>query len=153
MFLSDFSIKRPVATVVLIISLMALGLLALSKLRVNQIPDVEQPVLTVSINYPGASPDTVEREVINRIEKSLQGISGVDQVRSTAREGNAQLVLIFNFNKNMILRPSPSCSWRCQPRTKATRRFPGWQKINWLTNFAALRVWPWSVSMVRYAVN
>ena len=43
MFLSDFSIKRPVATVVLIIALMALGLLALSKLRVNQIPDVEQP--------------------------------------------------------------------------------------------------------------
>ena len=102
MFLSDFSIKRPVATVVLIISLMCLGLLALSKLRVNQIPDVEQPILTVSINYPGASPDTVEREVINRIEKSLQGISGVDQVRSTAREGNAQLVLVFNFNKNMI---------------------------------------------------
>ena len=102
MFLSDFSIKRPVAMVVIIIALMCLGLLALSKLRVNQIPDVEQPVLTVSINYPGASPDTVEREIINRIEKSLQGISGVDQTRSTASEGNARLVLIFNFDRNMI---------------------------------------------------
>ena len=56
MFLSNFSIKRPVATVVIIISLMALGLLALKKLRVNQIPDVEQPVLLVNISYPGASP-------------------------------------------------------------------------------------------------
>ncbi len=102
MFLSDFSIKRPVATVVLIIALMALGLLALSKLRVNQIPDVEQPILVVSITYPGASPETVEREVINRIEKALQGISGVDRVQATAAEGNASLVMFFNFNKNMI---------------------------------------------------
>ena len=102
MFLSEFSIKRPVATVVIIIALMALGLLALSKLRVNQIPDVEQPVLTIGITYPGASPDTVERELINRIEKSLQGIAGVDRVQSTASEGYARLVLIFNFDKNMI---------------------------------------------------
>ncbi|MES2958103.1 MAG: efflux RND transporter permease subunit [Pseudomonadota bacterium] len=102
MFLSDFSIKRPVATVVIIIALMGLGLLALTKLRVNQIPDVEQPLLVVNVPYPGASPDTVEREVINRIEKSLQTISGVDQVRATASEGNARVLMIFNFDKNMI---------------------------------------------------
>ncbi len=102
MFLSEFSIKRPVAMVVIILALMALGLLALSKLRVNQFPDIDQPVLTVNIPYPGASPDTVEREVVNRIEKALQGISGVDRVQSTASEGLARLVLIFNFNKNMI---------------------------------------------------
>jgi HAE1 family hydrophobic/amphiphilic exporter-1 len=102
MFLSEFSIKRPVATVVLILALMGFGLMALAKLRVNQIPDVEQPVLVVTINYPGASPDSVEREVLNRIEKSLQTISGVDQTRGTAKEGSAQIVLIFNFNKNMV---------------------------------------------------
>ncbi len=102
MFLSEFSIKRPVAMVVIILALMALGLLALSKLRVNQFPDIDQPVLTVNIPYPGASPDTVEREVVNRIEKAMQGISGVDRVQSTASEGLARLVLIFNFNKNMI---------------------------------------------------
>ena len=102
MFLSDFSIKRPVAMIVIIIGLMALGLLALSKLRVNQIPDVEQPVLVVNIAYPGASPETTEREVVNRIEKALQGIAGVDEVRATASEGNARLVLIFNFDKNMV---------------------------------------------------
>jgi HAE1 family hydrophobic/amphiphilic exporter-1 len=102
MILSEFSITRPVATVVVIIALMATGLMALSRLRVNQIPDVEQPVLVVNIAYPGASPETVEREVINRIEKALQGISGVDRISSTASEGNARLVLFFNFDKNMI---------------------------------------------------
>ncbi|GAB4036984.1 MAG: hypothetical protein Fur0014_04260 [Rubrivivax sp.] len=103
MILSEFSIKRPIAMVVIIIGLMALGLLALSKLRVNQIPDVEQPVLVVTIPYPGASPETVEREVINRVEKALLGISGVDQLRSTSSEGQGQLVIVFDFDKDMVI--------------------------------------------------
>ncbi len=102
MFLSDFSIKRPVTTVVVIIMLMCLGLLALKNLRVNQIPDVEQPVMVVNIPYPGASPETVEREIINRVEKSLQSISQVYQIRSTASESSARIVIIFNFKKNMV---------------------------------------------------
>jgi len=102
MFLSNFSVKKPVATIVIIISLMCLGLLALKKLRVNQIPDVEQPLMVVNIAYPGASPETAEREIINRIEKSLLSINGVSEVRSTASEGNAQFFMVFNFNKNMI---------------------------------------------------
>jgi hydrophobic/amphiphilic exporter-1 (mainly G- bacteria), HAE1 family len=102
MFLSDFSIKRPVAMIVIIISLMAIGLLALQKLRVNQLPDVEPPILIISIPYPGASPETVEREVINRIEKSLQSISGVEHINSDANEGSATIRITFSFSKNMI---------------------------------------------------
>lgn len=102
MFLSDFSIRRPVAMAVIIIALMFLGLLALKNLRVNEIPDVEQPVLVINMPYPGASPETVEREIVNRVEKSLQSISGVYQIRSTASESNATIVILFNFRKNMI---------------------------------------------------
>ncbi len=102
MFLSDFSIRRPVAMTVIIIALMFLGLLALKNLRVNESPDVEQPVLVINMPYPGASPETVEREIINRVEKSLQSISGVYQIRSTASESNATIVILFNFRKNMI---------------------------------------------------
>ncbi len=101
MLLSDFSIKRPVSTVVIIIALMCLGLVALKKLRVNQIPDVEQPVMVVTIPYPGASPETVEREIINRVEKALQSIPQVYEIRSTSSESTAQIVIIFNFKKNM----------------------------------------------------
>jgi hydrophobe/amphiphile efflux-1 (HAE1) family protein len=101
MLLSDFSIKRPVSTVVIIIALMCLGLLALKKLKVNQIPDVEQPVMVVAIPYPGASPETVEREIINRVEKALQSIPQVYQIRSTSAESAATIVIIFNFKKNM----------------------------------------------------
>ena len=102
MFLSDFSIKRPIATIVLIIAMMCMGLLALSKLRVNQNPDVEVPFIIVNIPYPGASPDTVEREVVNRIEKSFQSIAGVTEINASANEGNANFFIQFGFNKNLI---------------------------------------------------
>jgi multidrug efflux pump subunit AcrB len=102
MFLSDFSIKRPVATIVLILAMMCLGLLALKKLRVNQNPDVEVPFILVTIPYPGASPETAEREVVNRLEKSMQSISGVTKVNSSSYEGGAQIFMEFNFKRNLI---------------------------------------------------
>ncbi len=101
MLLSNFSIKQPVTTVAIIIVLMCLGLLALKNLRVNQIPDVEQPVMVVSFPYPGASPEAVERDIINRVEKSLQSIPQVYELQSTAQDGNGQFVIIFDFKKNM----------------------------------------------------
>jgi HAE1 family hydrophobic/amphiphilic exporter-1 len=101
MFLSNFSIRQPVTTVAMIIVLMCLGLLAYKNLRVNRVPDVQQPLLVVTVPYPGASPETVEREIINRIEKSLQSIPRVYEIRSTASEGQAQIIVLFNFNKNM----------------------------------------------------
>jgi hydrophobe/amphiphile efflux-1 (HAE1) family protein len=102
MFLSNFSIKKPIATVVLIIGMMCLGLLALNKLRVNQNPDVEIPIIVVSIPYPGASPETTEREIINRLEKPMQSITGVTEVDSYANEGSATIVLRFDFKRNLI---------------------------------------------------
>ncbi|WP_338848148.1 efflux RND transporter permease subunit [Massilia sp. W12] len=102
MFLSDFSIRRPVATLVLIITLMFLGLLALKKLRVNQIPDVQQPIIAVEIAYPGASPEAVEREILNRLEKTLQSVPGVNKIESAALDSSAEFVIFFNYSKNMV---------------------------------------------------
>jgi HAE1 family hydrophobic/amphiphilic exporter-1 len=102
MFLSDFSIKRPIATIVLIVAMMCLGMLALKKLRVNQNPDVEVPFIIVSVPYPGASPDTVEREIVNRLEKPLLAISGVTKLESAANESSAQIFIEFSFKKNLI---------------------------------------------------
>jgi hydrophobic/amphiphilic exporter-1 (mainly G- bacteria), HAE1 family len=102
MFLSNFSIKQPVTTVAIVIVLMCLGMLAIKNLRVNPLPDVQQPVLVVQIPYPGASPETVEREIINRVEKSLQSIPQVYEIRSTANEGSAQIVIIFNYKKDLV---------------------------------------------------
>jgi hydrophobe/amphiphile efflux-1 (HAE1) family protein len=102
MFLSNFSVKKPIATIVLILMMMCLGLLALKKLRVNESPDVEMPAIMLMIPYPGASPETVEREIINRLEKSMQSIPGVHEMNSTANEGSAQFWIQFEFKRNII---------------------------------------------------
>jgi hydrophobe/amphiphile efflux-1 (HAE1) family protein len=102
MFLSNFSVKKPTATVVLILFMVCLGLLALSKLRVNQNPDVEVPFILVNVPYPGASPETVEREIVNRLEKSMQSIPGVTEVNGSADEGMATIFMQFDFKRNLI---------------------------------------------------
>jgi len=102
MFLSNFSVKKPVATIVLIVAMMVVGLYALSKLRVNNEPDVQIPILVVTVPYPGASPETSEREIVNRLEKQMQAISGVTEARAYANEGSATVVLQFDFKRNLI---------------------------------------------------
>ncbi len=102
MFLSNFSVKKPVATIVMIVAMMAMGLLALSKLKVNQNPDVEVPVIVVDIPYPGASPETAEREITNRIEKQMLAIQGVTEVNSNSYEGGASIWMEFDFDRNLI---------------------------------------------------
>ncbi len=102
MFLSDFSIKRPIVTVVLTLGLMAVGWMALGKLRVNERPDIAPPILQVSIPYPGASPETVEREIVDRLEKAMRGIPGVHDMRVWASEGSGWFRIEFEFDKNLI---------------------------------------------------
>jgi len=102
MFLSNFSVKKPVATIVLIIAMMCMGLYALTKLRVNNEPDVQIPILVVTVPYPGASPETSEREIVNRLEKQMQAVSGVTEARAYANEGSATIVLQFDFKRNLI---------------------------------------------------
>jgi HAE1 family hydrophobic/amphiphilic exporter-1 len=65
MFISDFAIKRPLITVVAMVSLVIFGLFALMKLKTDEFPDVAPPWLTVGVIYPGASPEIVEKEVLD----------------------------------------------------------------------------------------
>lgn len=102
MFLSEFSIKRPVVTVVMTLALMVFGYFALTQLRTNQTPDVQPPVLVMTIPYPGASPETVELEVLNRLEDALARIAGIRNIRSFARDSMGTIVVIFEFEKNLI---------------------------------------------------
>lgn len=101
MFLSDFSIKRPLVVVVVTITLMLFGYFALTKLKTNQFPDVQPPVLVVNVPYPGASPETVEREILNRVEDSMSTIQGIRDIRSYARDSSATIVVVFEFDKDL----------------------------------------------------
>ena len=97
MFLSDLSIKRPVVATVMMLTLVTLGVFSWRRLPVDMMPDVEIPVLSIITEYPGASPETVEREVSRKIEEAVNPISGVKNVNSISREGLSSVIVEFNL--------------------------------------------------------
>ena len=101
MIISDFAIRRPIVTTVLMLALGVFGIFALALLQTDEFPDVQNPVVVVSVPYPGASPESVEREVIDRIEEGIAGISGVDKIQSNALDGYGVIITFFQFEKDL----------------------------------------------------
>src|SRR3954464_2218449 len=101
MFISDFAIKRPLVTVVAMVSLVIFGIFALMKLKTDEFPDVAPPWLTVAVIYPGASPEGVEKEVLDPIEEQVASIAGVKRIMSKAYDGYALLMIEFQFDKDL----------------------------------------------------
>ncbi len=101
MFISDFAIKRPLITVVAMLTLVGFGLVALTQLQTDEFPEVQPPIVLTTIIYPGASPEQVEREVLEPIEEAIQSISGVKSINGEARDGFAQVVTQFVYSKDL----------------------------------------------------
>ena len=101
MFLSDFAIRRPVVTTVSMLALVVFGIFALLSLDTDEFPEVNPPFIFVSVPYPGASPDVVEREVVEPIEEAVAGISGVDRVTSQSLDGFGSVLVEFVFEKDV----------------------------------------------------
>src|SRR6478672_2747171 len=101
MFISDFAIKKPLITVVSMVTLVVFGLFALLKLKTDEFPDVAPPVVTIGIPYPGASPDGVEKEILDPIEEQISSISGVKHVNGSAYDGFGFIFVEFEFGKDL----------------------------------------------------
>ena len=97
MFLSNLSIKRPIFASVMMLALVTLGAFSYRRLAIDMFPDVEIPVLTIVTTYPGASPETVEREVSKRIEEAVNPIAGVKHVLSMSRESVSTVIVEFRL--------------------------------------------------------
>jgi HAE1 family hydrophobic/amphiphilic exporter-1 len=102
MFISDFAIKKPLITVVCMVTLVVFGLFALFKLKTDEFPDVAPPVVTVGIPYPGASPEGVEKEILDPIEEQISSISGVKHVYGKAYDGYGFIMVEFQFGKDLM---------------------------------------------------
>lgn len=101
MVISDFAIKRPLLTVVAMLALAGFGLVALTQLQTDEFPEVQPPVVMTTVIYPGASPEQVEREVLEPIEEAIQSIAGVKSINGEARDGFAMIVTQFVFSKDL----------------------------------------------------
>ncbi|MFG0381030.1 efflux RND transporter permease subunit [Pseudomonas sp. zbq_18] len=97
MTLSDICIRRPVFATVLSLIIVLLGLLAYERLAVREYPNIDVPIVTVNVMYPGASPEIMESQVAQPVEDVLSGIEGLDFVSSISRSESTQITAQFRL--------------------------------------------------------
>jgi HAE1 family hydrophobic/amphiphilic exporter-1 len=97
MFLSNLSIKQPVLATMMMVALAVLGIVSYRQLKVDQFPNVDFPMVTITTRYPGASPETIERDVTRKIEEAVNTLEGVKHIESSSQESLSNIMVTFNL--------------------------------------------------------
>ncbi|KQT42825.1 nodulation protein NolG [Devosia sp. Leaf420] len=100
MFLTRISVNHPVFATMIMVAIVVFGFYSYQRLPIEQMPDVDFPVVAVVVSYPGASPEAVEADIIEPIEDAVNTIAGLDTIQSTAQSGQAMVLMIFNLEEN-----------------------------------------------------
>jgi len=103
MTLPEIAVKRPIATLMMLLSLLVLGTIALMRLELAFMPEAEQKRLFVVVNYPNASPKAIERMIVRPLEESLASINGMSHMWSNSDHRGARVNMNFDFDTNMDL--------------------------------------------------
>lgn len=101
MKLSDISIKRPVFAVVVSLLLVVLGLMSFMRLTLRELPNIDPPIVSVDVTYPGASAAVVETRITQILEDALSGIEGIRTIQSQSRNGRADVTIEFNLSRDI----------------------------------------------------
>lgn len=101
MMISDLAVKRPVLAAVASLLLIALGLIAFTRLPLRELPDVDRPIVSVSTSYRGAAAEVVETQITQVIEDQLSGIEGVDFISSNSRDGRSSITIEFALGRDL----------------------------------------------------
>lgn len=101
MVISDVSVKRPVFASVISLLLIAFGLVAFERLSLREYPDIDPPVVTVEVNYPGAPANVVETRVTEIIEERISGIEGIEFIESSSSDGESNVTIEFSINRDI----------------------------------------------------
>ena len=98
MKLTRIAVDNPVFATMMMVALLVLGLFSYRQLGVDQFPNVDLPVVVVTTNYPGASPETVESEISRKIEESVNAIAGLKTLTSRSFEGQSIVIAEFELS-------------------------------------------------------
>ncbi|MBI4818504.1 MAG: efflux RND transporter permease subunit [Deltaproteobacteria bacterium] len=101
LWLAELCVRRPVLASVLSLVILVVGSVFYTKLGVDQFPKIDFPAVVILTALPGSSPEDVEREITEKIEGSVNTISGIDELRSSSSEGLSQVVIQFLLEKNI----------------------------------------------------
>ena len=94
----EFCIRRPVFSTVLSLILVLLGIVSYNRLTVREYPNVDEPTVSVTTTYPGASATIIESQVTQVLEGSIAGIEGIDVLESTSRAESSRITVRFRLN-------------------------------------------------------
>ncbi len=100
MQLPEIAIRRPVFATVLSLLVLLIGAVSFTKLPVREYPKIDEPVVTVTVRYAGASAEVVESQVAKPLEDSIAGIDAVDVITSISRAEQAQITVRFRLEKD-----------------------------------------------------
>ena len=100
-WLAEISVKRPVFASVLVLSLTVVGVFAYFRLGVDLFPKVDFPMITVTTRQSGAAPEEIETEITDKIERAVNTIAGIDELRSVSTEGVSQVFIVFKLEKSV----------------------------------------------------
>ena len=103
MNITDICLRRPVFAWMLMFGTILFGIIAISRIGVSQFPDVNNPTVTVSVSWPGASPEDVETGIVNPIEDVLAQVSGVLEITSQSKHNSARVTATFDIDRNIDL--------------------------------------------------
>ena len=101
MWITKISINQPVFATMVMVALLVLGVVSYQRLPVEQMPDVSNPTISLQVDYPGASPEALENDVIKPIENQVNSVDGVKRVYATMREGTAFMQIEFRLETNV----------------------------------------------------
>ncbi|MGE3347810.1 MAG: efflux RND transporter permease subunit [Ramlibacter sp.] len=97
MWFTRVSLKNPVFATMVMLAIVVLGLFSYQRLKVDQFPNIDFPVVVVTAEYPGASPEIVESEVTKKIEEGVNSIAGINALTSRSYEGQAVVIIEFQL--------------------------------------------------------
>jgi HAE1 family hydrophobic/amphiphilic exporter-1 len=97
MKLSQFSISRPLATMMIIVGMIFIGFVSLRGLPIDLFPKIDFPLVTVQVPYPGAAPGEVENEITKKVEDALAALTDVKKITAYSREGVSLVVVEFKY--------------------------------------------------------
>ncbi len=101
MMLSDVSIKRPVFASVISLLLVAFGFVSYERLSLREYPDIDPPIVTVEVEYPGAPANIVETRITEIIEERIAGIEGIDFIESSSKDGESNVTIEFSIDRDI----------------------------------------------------
>ena len=100
MNLSTWSIRNPIPTVLLFVMLTLLGLMGFRMMKIQNMPDIDLPMVVVNATLPGAAPSQMESEIAHKIENSVSAIQGVKHIYTTIQDGSATITVEFRLEKS-----------------------------------------------------